>query len=904
MDHLFLDDRFRTKRPFTAKPSGFSGSIPISRTRSQHAARLMRELEQAWLQSAVSTPVAAIATAGRTHGVYLSFAIRRGYESCIDGLVSERSGIRVRTISRGTGDLADVTIVTVWVPNDQHKFFADKIRAFEGIDNLTVPINPDNTDALKAIARQDPDFKKPSSRRLSSGETKFYVSIPTSKVPDFISRAGNLIEAARIEITYGQSALITSIDTILTALLDHFCPIGHIPTESPEWTEVWLAVEATIEGTENNTQTSPEEAVETRFRSLAENRGLSIANERLRFPERVVLLAEINRQQASDILASSDDIAEFRPAESCSGYLFRQSNVEQAEMVDNLFARIEPPTDDAPAVCVVDTGVNRGHPLLESLLNQTDCHAVEPAWGVDDHEGHGTEMAGLAAYGSLEEAMLSSGPIILRHRLESVKLLPPTGRTEPHLWADFTDQAVARASGAPGAAATRSRCFSLAITSDRPEDSSHAGQPTSWSGGLDQIAYGYRDDERRLFIVSAGNTDGADYPRRNLASSIESPGQAWNAVTVGCSTHFKNFDPDRFPTHNPLAKEGDLSPFSTTAVEWENKWPNKPDVVFEGGNLLVDQSDGTTSDPEDLWLLTTAREHTRKPFSVTNGTSAATAQAANFAGQLMATYPQAWPETIRALMIHSAQWTDAMRASFLNGGGRRDYAKLLRIVGYGIPDLQRATLCGKNSLTLVAQETIRPYKKKDSRGKTNEMHLHNLPWPKDALLALGEQPVSMRVTLSYFVDPSPEGRAWTQRYRYQSHALRFALKKPGQSVPDFLQHINREVMVDEDGVAAPNLGTQGIEDRWLIGSQARHRGSVHSDILPMDRLTAAELADVNVLAVYPVVGWFRERLHARRFDDDVRYSLIVSIDTQDVTNDIYTPVAAQIRIPVTPTVVI
>jgi len=863
----------------------------------------MRELEQAWAQSAATAPNTAIATVGRTQGVYLSFAIRRGYESCIDSLASEQSGIRIRTISRGTGDLIDVTIVTVWVPNDKHRFFAEKIRAFESIDNLSVVINPANADALKAVAKQDSDFKKATVRKLpSSGETKFYINVPTAKVADFISRAGSLVDPSAIKVSYGQSALITSIDTILAALLDHFCPLGHVPPEAPEWTEIWLAAEGENEISDEG-EVTPQVAVERRFLTLAESRGLRVASERLHFPERVVLLAQINRQQARDILASSDDIAEFRPAESCTGYLFRQSNRDQANWVDNLSRRIEPPTDDAPAVCVVDTGVNRGHPLLEPLLSRSDCHAIESTWGVDDHEGHGTEMAGLAAYGSLEKALLSSSPITLRHRLESVKLMPPTGRNEPHLWADFTDQAVALASGAPGAAANRSRCFSLAITSDLPEDCSHAGQPTSWSGGVDQIAYGYRDDQRRLFIISAGNTNGADYPRRNLVSSIESPGQAWNAVTASGYTNLKDFDGSRFPNHNPLASEGDLSPFSTTAVEWESKWPNKPDVVFEAGNLLVDSSTGSTSDPEDLFLLTTARDHTNKPFSITNGTSAATAQAAHMAGQLMAAYPQAWPETIRALMIHSAQWTDAMRQSFLNGGGRRDYARLLRIVGYGIPDLQRAMTCGQNSLTLIAQETLRPYKKENSHGKTKEMHLHDLPWPKAELLALGEQQVSMRVTLSYFVDPSPEGRAWSQRYRYQSHALRFALKKPGQSVPDFLQHINREVMADEDGEVVPNPGTQGVEDRWLIGSQARHRGSIHSDIIPMGRLTAAELADVNVLAVYPVVGWFRERLHARRFDDDIRYSLIVSIQTRDVANDIYTPVAAQIRVPIAPAIV-
>lgn len=902
MEHLFLDDRHRRKEPFTSYGSG-GGRAPIIRTREQHAARLLREYQQACVLATDGTSAGPVAVAPHIQGVRVSFAIRRGYESCIESLTSERSGIRIRAISPGTGDLANVVIVTVWVPRTQVQFFIKKVQKYEQIDSLSMPINPANGPRLKELVTQDADFK---GAKFNPDKTKFYIQIPVSRRADFITLAGDLIDPSSIVSNPGSAPLITSIEKILASLLEHCCPLGHAPTDTPEWTEVWLAAEG--DGDEAQlSELARQEAVERRFRVLAQARGLRVSNERLRFPERVVLLAELNREQAKALLSESGEVAEYRPAESITGFMYRQSNRDQAGWVAELRGRVQAPPNTAPAVCIVDTGVNRDHPLLELVMSPGDCHTVRPLptsnWGVDDHEGHGSEMAGIATYGDLEKALDSQDAIVLRHRLESVKLLPPTGRNERHLWADLTDQAVALAVGASQDAAQRPRCFSMAITSDLPADCTHAGQPTSWSGGLDQISFGKRDDQRRLFIISAGNTNGADFPTRNLVSSIQSPGQSWNAVTVGAYTARAAFDQNRHPGHEPLAKVGDLCPFSTTAVEWTNKWPNKPDVVFEGGNLIVDQQ-GRTSDPEDVWLLTTSRTPTNKPFSIINGTSAATAQGGNFAGQVMATYPQSWPETIRALMIHSAEWTDQMKQRFLNGGGgRRDYANLLRIVGYGVPNLGRAIACGQNSLTLIAQETLRPYKKSGSAGKSNQMHLHQLPWPREELLRLGEAPVSMRVTLSYFIDPSPEGRAWTQRYRYQSHGLRFAVKKPGQSERDFLQHINAEVMADEEGEDSDGAGTQGVEDRWLIGPQARHRGSIHSDILPMGRLTAADLADVNALAVYPVTGWMRERHNAGRIDEDIRYSLVVSIETPIVATDLYTPVLNKIRIPIATTIV-
>ena len=53
------------------------------------------------------------------------------------------------------------------------------------------------------------------------------------------------------------------------------------------------------------------------------------------------------------------------------------------------------------------------------------------------------------------------------------------------------------------------------------------------------------------------------------------------------------------------------------------------------------------------------------------------------------------------------------------------------------------------------------------------MHLHDLPWPRDVLEDLGETPVEMRVTLSYFIEPNPSRRGHRSRYRYESHGLRF-----------------------------------------------------------------------------------------------------------------------------------
>ncbi len=89
-------------------------------------------------------------------------------------------------------------------------------------------------------------------------------------------------------------------------------------------------------------------------------------------------------------------------------------------------------------------------------------------------------------------------------------------------------------------------------------------------------------------------------------------------------------------------------------------------------------------------------------------------------------------------------------------------------------------------------------------------------------------------------------------------------------------------------------GTQSASDHWKIG-QARDRGSIHSDIW---QGMASELAESNVIAISPRIGWWRERAHLEKWNRLTRYSLIVSITTPEEHIDVYTPVANKVGITV------
>lgn len=402
------------------------------------------------------------------------------------------------------------------------------------------------------------------------------------------------------------------------------------------------------------------------------------------------------------------------------------------------------------------------------------------------------------------------------------------------------------------------------------------------------MAYGDDGEGQRLFCVSAGNIYDTEkwknYPDANDIDQIHDPAQAWNALTVGAYTEKISIDGATYPDWRPVAPPGGLSPSSTTSVNWRRSLPHKPDVVLEGGNAALNPATGDVDPIDDLALLTTHWELSKKLYEPTGDTSAAAAQASRLAAILMARYPDYWPETIRALVVHSARWTDEMKRQASNVANQTQHHQLLlRRYGWGVPDLGRACWSATNVLTLVAQESLRPYGDKTGTiVPTQDMHFHALPWPTEQLRELFDEEVRLRVTLSYFIEPNPARRGWKYRHLYPSHGLRFTMPKPGEGLPALKARVNKQA---QDAVASPDFK----EEKWKLGVR---NGSIISDWWEG---AAADLATRGYIAVYPVTGWWKERPDSERWRRSVRYSLVVSIEVPEVGVDIYTPVATAIE---------
>lgn len=591
----------------------------------------------------------------------------------------------------------------------------------------------------------------------------------------------------------------------------------------------------------------------------------------------VVFYVKLAPSQMRDLLAATDCIHEIALAES----KIRDWLLLERDHVDLGGHLAMPPPVDAPGVVLLDSGTTPGHPLLGAAVRSVDSVVPGVASGIDI-DGHGTQMSGVALYADGVGDAVSSGSSQPGHWLQSVKIITKQSSSSDEsaraIWAPMTVDAVAKAEAHPG---SRRRVFAMAVTAEI-----EPLVPTTWSQAIDQLAY--NDGQGRLICVSAGNAASGDvgllagYPQLNLVQSIQDPAHAWNALTVGAYTSRDQLPPT-YQGYAPIAPAGGISPHSSSRPLDAARVPNKPEVVFEGGNVAFD---GALPDSTVPTLTTLTTGHSANhPLASIWATSEAAARAGHLGAAVWSANPDVRPETVRGLMVHAASWTPQMREQFASLDDR------LRICGYGVPDPAFASWCARERATVVIEDSMpnavmvdRPRKKPPKRASTPSTKatpervakFFRLPVDENALLAHGGD-VELRVTLSYFAE--------VQTYRrraFRGLSLRWDMQGPQESEDAFRWRVNKRVR--EDVAEAP----KGRTFAWEIGPERRERSTVQSDRW---NGPCALLAGAKMIAVMPVGGWWNEYVGFQT--KELSFALIVSVRTPGL--DIYSLVEVALR---------
>lgn len=449
------------------------------------------------------------------------------------------------------------------------------------------------------------------------------------------------------------------------------------------------------------------------------------------------------------------------------------------------------PTDDAPTIAVIDSGVRSSHPLISAaFVGQVGIGTLDDD---GDEEGHGTFVASLALYGPLEPLLRDAEPIRAAARLFSVKVLDSTASFPlGTLWESDLLSAVELAID-QGAQIVN---ISLG-DSRRPYRSS---RPTALASALDDIA------RRRnvVLVISAGN-------RRPDSASLEAaqgytvqllndstaglldPSTSALALTVGALCG------DDTQGMREVREQIDCVPIGTMNAPspWTRVGPGaarmiKPDVAMPGGGASFDTMSNRVMQTRDTSVVGAEGVRAERLFRLDAGTSFAAPLVAHAAARVWASNPAYTANTVRALVLASSTPVPSVFDRPDSGDARK---AMHRLVGFGRPDASRADSSSDHRAVLVATDEL----------PIDSVHLYRVPLPLSFFESGGTRKIG--VALAH----DPEVRA--SRLDHMSCTMSFhAFHGVGldEVANAFLQAIKDEEATEEAESDSENAGDAAV----------------------------------------------------------------------------------------------
>lgn len=578
-----------------------------------------------------------------------------------------------------------------------------------------------------------------------------------------------------------------------------------------------------------------------------------------------------------------------------------QAAAAQAAQADQQAAPT-PPQADAPTVCVIDSGIQEGHAMLQPAVDQATSHCFlpgTPANAVADEVapgGHGTRVAGAVLYG--EEVPKAGAPglpfwiqnarVLNAQNLMPVTLFPP----------EAMRQAVQRFNDGP----RETRIFNHSINA---RGYCRTRYMSSWAAEIDQLC-----NERDVLIVqSAGNLPvegaapfigirehlaaGRSYPGYLAESSarVANPGQSLQALTVGSVA----YDAAESGAWRSFAVQpSGPSAFSRTGPGIWNVI--KPEVVTYGGDAVRTQNDppdiqGGGRVPAACPELVRSTLHAPGPACDRDeaGTSYAAPKVARIAAQVQQVLPGEPALLYRALVVQSAHWptwAEDMLTQLRNPPDNLPQAgkqallgaasQALRCLGYGIPDGQRATANTDHRTTFITSG--------ETEIHAAECHVYQVPIPPALRHQADEFDIRIDVTLSYVAQPR---RTRRNLRRYLSTWVDWKTSNLGEGLNDFRVRALKDTNNDDEPLPGSALPwTLHEKPQWgVIRDHKRNSGTVQKDWAVVRSNT---LPDHFCIAVVGHQGWSHDP------DSAARYALAVTFEIQGGEITIYEPLRAAI----------
>ncbi len=527
---------------------------------------------------------------------------------------------------------------------------------------------------------------------------------------------------------------------------------------------------------------------------------------------------------------------------------------------------LRPPDPKAPVVCVIDSGIQENHRLIEPAIDVETSHCFlpgRPSHDVADYVppgGHGTRVAGAILYG---EQIPREGVFQLPCWLQNARVLDKNNKLPETLFPPgLLRSIVERYHRGP----RQTRIFNHSINTVAPCRLRHM---SAWAAEIDLLSAQYDI----LLIQCAGNLypsseppwigvqehlrAGRGYPNYLCEPScrVANPAQSLQALTVG-SIAYRAFEGDDWRS---LAREdGHPSAFSRSGFGiWD---VIKPEVVEYGGDYLVSghAHPGVSTPPlarECYPELVRSTLH--PPGSAFDrdevGTSYTAPKVSRIAARLQEVLPEEPCLLYRALIVQSARWP-----AWAEAATPEEKAKIIHWIGYGLPDIERASTNSDHRVTLITSG--------EREVKARECHVYQVPIP-DTMRRPGDDfDIRVEVTLSYAAQPR---RTRRNLKRYLSTRVDWKSSRIGESIGAFRSRALREIEGDREEGDSFGWTLEAKPGHGQIRGVARSSGTVQKD---WAIVKSNALPDQFCIAVVGHPGWSKDP------ESTAKYALAVSFE--------------------------
>ena len=370
--------------------------------------------------------------------------------------------------------------------------------------------------------------------------------------------------------------------------------------------------------------------------------------------------------------------------------------------------------ENITTVGIIDTGITLIEPFRNVLLNTSYDHTGNGAFW--DEAGHGTMVAGLVIFGDEFQIEIKEN-YSAKAKVIAIKVLhnPDDDINIPQLLTDIRE--AKRHYGI--------RLFNMSL--NIPFAKKYNDTYSQFAYELDKLAY----EEDILIFISVGNFDtdsledlvvnethpDHEYPTffYNLNhtsqshscqnTNISEPSESLNNISVGALAgnlqEGDNTDitPNNlYPAYYSRKFHFDYSqPINKRPLRrnQNNKHLNKPDFVFEGGDLFKYDA--------GIEILRSPLADDNKYFGRSCGTSLSTPLVTSYAAEILNSYPSLKTQTVKALLINGASY---YKKSNLPDFKTSTDSLLKSMVGFGKPQKSKLLSTDDNSIIFVIEDEI------------------------------------------------------------------------------------------------------------------------------------------------------------------------------------------------------